>query len=117
MLETVSTSTEATLTHHLNAFANGDIDAIISDYSEESVLFTPAGAIRGVDQLRSFFNGFVRNLPDGFMDSFDMVRKDVDGEVAYIVWQSGNFAPLGTDTFVVRDGKIVAQTFTAYTPN
>lgn len=117
MLESVSRSTEATLAHHIDAFSSGDIEAIIRDYSDESVLFTPAGAIRGVEQLKSFFNGFVRNLPPGFMESFDMVRKDVDGEVAYIVWQSGDIAPLGTDTFVVRDGKIVAQTFTAYTPN
>ncbi len=38
------------------------------------------------------------------------------GEVAYIVWSAetaDNAYELGTDTFVVRDGKIVAQTFAA----
>jgi hypothetical protein len=28
-----------------------------------------------------------------------------------ITWSAGTDVPLGTDTFVVRDGKIVSQTF------
>jgi len=43
-----------------------------------------------------------------------MLRQDVEGDVAYIVWKAetaDNRHELGTDTFVVRDGKIVAQTF------
>jgi hypothetical protein len=35
----------------------------------------------------------------------------VDGNIAYITWQVGSDIPLGTDTFVVDDGKIVFQTF------
>tara|TARA_Y100000588_G_scaffold362417_1_gene424093 strand:- start:137 stop:325 length:189 start_codon:yes stop_codon:yes gene_type:complete len=58
----------------------------------------------------------VGNLPPGFMEAFTMVRQDVEGDVAYIVWAAGDFAPLGTDTFVIRGGKIVLQTFAAYVP-
>jgi hypothetical protein len=29
------------------------------------------------------------------------------------VWKADPFIPLATDTFVIRDGKIVAQTFAA----
>ncbi len=50
------------------------------------------------------------------MEAFTMVRQDVEGDVAYIVWAAGDFAPLGTDTFVIRGGKIVLQTFAAYVP-
>jgi ketosteroid isomerase-like protein len=109
--------TDMTLNHYLQAFSEGDIDAILSDYTDDSVLLTPAGAVRGLDQLRMFFKGFMNNLPAGFLDSFNMVRKDVEGDIGYVVWQSGHFAPLGTDTFVVRDGKIMTQTFTAYSPH
>jgi hypothetical protein len=35
----------------------------------------------------------------------------VQGEVAHITWSAGPALPLGTDTFVVRQGRIVAQTF------
>jgi hypothetical protein len=41
---------------------------------------------------------------------------EVVGEVAYIVWHSvsqGAEVTLGTDTFVVKDGKIAVQTFAA----
>ena len=46
-------STEATLAHHLQAFGEG-LDALLSDYTEESVLFTPNGMVRGIDELRTF---------------------------------------------------------------
>ncbi len=34
----------------------------------------------------------------------------------YIFWAAEPFAPLGTDTFVVRNGKIMAHTFAASMP-
>ena len=38
----------------------------------------------------------------------------VDGNVAYITWSVGADIPMGTDTFVVGNGKIVSQTFAMY---
>ncbi len=37
-------STELVLAHHLESFSHG-IDAIVSDYVDESVLFTPGGTL------------------------------------------------------------------------
>jgi hypothetical protein len=45
-------------------------------------------------------------------------RQSIEGEVAHIVWAAetaDNVYDLGTDTFVVRDGKIIAQPFAAKT--
>ena len=106
--------TEATLVHHLQAFAEGDINAILTDYVEESILYTPDGPMRGLSKIREFFSGILENMPPGFMEAFEMVRQDVEGEIAYIVWKSPSAAPLGTDTFVIRNGKIVVQTFAAH---
>ena len=50
--------------------------------------------------------------------SFDMLRQEVDGDVAYIVWKAetaDNRYELGTDTFVVPDGKIATQMFAGKT--
>ena len=47
-----------------------------------------------------------------------MDQQVVDGEIAYIKWSAetaDNSYELGTDTILVRDGKIVAQTFTTKT--
>jgi hypothetical protein len=44
-----------------------------------------------------------------------MKEQFVDGNYAYILWTAetaDNVYELGTDTFVVQDGKIVAQSFT-----
>jgi len=45
---------------------------------------------------------------------FKMKQQSVDGDYAYILWTAetaDNVYEVGTDTFVVRDGKIVAQSF------
>jgi len=47
--------------------------------------------------------------------TFSMKQQFVEGDHGYILWSAetaDNVYELGTDTFVVRDGKIVAQSFT-----
>ena len=103
-------STEVILTHHLNAFGEG-VDSIMSDYTESSVLFTPDGPIAGEGPIREFFDGFLRNSPPELLRAMTLVRKDIRGDVAYIMWKAEPFIPLATDTFVIRDGKIAVQTY------
>lgn len=103
-------STEATLNHHLQAFSEG-VDAIIQDYTAESVLFTPDGPLQGLEPIRAFFDGFLRTSPPELLRAMMLVRKDIQGDVAYVLWKAEPYIPLATDTFVVRDGKIVAQSF------
>jgi len=57
---------------------------------------------------------FLEVLPLGGIDRFELRSLHVEGELAYITWNVGSDIPLGTDTFVVDDGKIVAQTFAMY---
>jgi hypothetical protein len=48
--------------------------------------------------------------------SFVLNPLSVDGDHAYILWTAetaDDVYEIGTDTFVVRDGKIVAQSFAA----
>jgi hypothetical protein len=110
----ISSLTEATLLHHLQAVGNRDVDDILSDYSEDAILYTPDGPIYGQEELRSFFENFVNNLWPDLEGSFKMIRKDVGGEIAYITWEANPVVHYATDTFVIRDGKIETQTFAAY---
>ena len=103
-------STEATLAHHLGAFAEG-VDSIMRDYTESSVLFTPQGPLAGLDPIRSFFDGFLNGSPPELLRAVTLVRQDVHGEAAYILWKAEPFIPLATDTFLIRGGKIVVQSF------
>ena len=106
-------TTQAVLDHHLQAIGAGDVPALLLDYSEDSVLLTPNGPLKGLKALGEFFGGFGSAMPD-FMDGFRMLRQEVVGDVAYIVWESPKYVLLGTDTFVIRNGRIVTQTFAAY---
>ena len=109
--------TEATLTHHLQSLLAGMLDAVLSDYTEDSILFTANGEMRGLSGVRAFFEASIKNTPPEMLKAFQMVKQDIDGEIAYIVWKAEPFVALGTDTFVVRNGKIMAQTFASYSPS
>ena len=104
-------STKEVLDHHLSCFGAGDLSGILSDYSPDAVLFTPDGALRGPEAIKPLFQGmFAEFAKPGA--TFSMQRQSVEGEYAYILWSAetaDNVYEMGTDTFVVRDGKIVAQ--------
>jgi len=106
-------STKDVLEHHLKCFGAGDLAGILSDYVPDAVLFTPSGALKGVDAIRPLFQTmFAEFRKPGA--SFSMKEQLVDGDYAYILWtaeSADNVYEVGTDTFVVRDGKIVAQSF------
>ena len=107
----VTATTQDVRTHHLNSI--GDIASTIADYTAESRLFIPDGLLRGSEAIRRFFvTAFEEFAKPGM--SFEMLRQEVDGDTAYIVWRAetaDNIFELGSDTFIVRNEKIVTQTF------
>jgi hypothetical protein len=115
----MSINTEQTLNvinNHLHAFmTNQGPDVLARDYDEQAILYAPDCVYRGVDEIRGFFEVFLGNLPKQALELFSMRSQQVNGEVGYIVWSVGKLIPLGTDTFVIKDGKIVQQTYAAFT--
>ena len=108
-------TTQQILDHHLKAFGEGDLDGILEDYTDASLLFTPDGILRGPSEMRPLFEAFFAEFAKPGA-SFEMKKQSVEGETAYIVWSAetaDNVYELATDTFTIREGKIVAQTFTA----
>ena len=113
MSKTGTKETDAVLDNHLAAAQRGDLEGVLSDFSEDSVLFLPQGPVRGMAGLHEFYKAFLTKPPPGFPMAFELLRRDVDGEIAYIVWKAEPGVKLATDTFLVRDGKIMVQTFAA----
>jgi len=108
-------STKDVLDHHLKAFDQGDLKEILSDYAPGAVLFTKDGACKGVDAIRPLFEALIAEFGKPGA-TFNMKQQLVEGDYAYILWTAktaDNLYELATDTFVVREGKIVAQSFTA----
>lgn len=106
-------STLEVFDHHLNAFALG-IDELLKDYTESSVILTNSGHSKGLVELRAFFSSFLDNLPNDFWSCFQVLQKDVVGELGYLVWCSKPYVTLATDTLLISDGKILIQTFTKF---
>ena len=110
-----SADTETVVRHHLQAFLEQQgLDAVLGDYTDNACFLSEGRAYCGKPSIRSFFEGFIAALPPQAIGQFTLRSLRVQGEVAHITWSAGTRLPLGTDTFVVREGKIAAQTFAMY---
>ena len=101
------------LDNHLKSFSEGDLKGTLSDYAPGAVLFTPNGPLKGVDSIRPFFEQLIAEFGK-LGATFSMKLQSVEGDYAYILWAAetaDNVYELATDTFVVQDGKIIAQSF------
>jgi ketosteroid isomerase-like protein len=110
-------STKDVVDHHLKCFSENDLQGILSDYAPGAVLFTPDGPLMGAEAIRPLFQAMIAEFAKPGA-TFRMKQQLVEGDYAYLVWTAetaDNVYELGTDTFVVRDGKIVAQSFTGKT--
>jgi hypothetical protein len=116
LVPTMSTpSTEAVVRNHLDAFVTRKgVAALLADYDDDARLHTEVDVYRGKKEIEGFFVAFIGSLPAGAIDRFSLRTLRTDGNLAYITWSAGEEIPLGTDTFVVRNGKIVSQTVAMY---
>ena len=108
-------STKDVLGNHLKCFGEGNLKGILSDYAPGAVLFTPDGPLKGTDAIRPLFEGLLAEFAKPG-SSFELKHQSIKGDYAYILWTAetaDNSYDLATDTFVVQNGKIVAQSFTA----
>ncbi len=103
------------LDQHLKCFGENDLDGVVADYAPDAVLFVPDRPPKGPDAIKPFFQAFFAEFAKpGAL--FSMRQRSVEGDYAYILWSAetaDNSYEAATDTFVVRDGKIVAQSFAA----
>jgi ketosteroid isomerase-like protein len=109
-----SGSTKSVIDSHLQAFSRKSVDGVLRDYTDESVLIVSDGTFRGLSEIRGFFDAMIGALPEGFLEAFKMNRQEFAGELGHIAWEASPWVRLGTDTFIVKNGKIVMQTFAAY---
>ena len=106
-------STKDVVDHHLQCFGAGDLAGVLADYAPGAVLIAPDAPLRGADAMRPLFQALITEFgKPGAV--FRLQQQSVAGDYAYILWTAetaDNVYELATDTFIVRDGKIVAQSF------
>jgi ketosteroid isomerase-like protein len=95
---------------HAAALASGDVEAILRDYSEDAVLLTVDGPIRGRDALSNFFTSALSALPRA---EFVMGASVFAGDALLLTWSATSASARiedAVDTFIFRDGMITLQT-------
>ena len=111
-MSTASLGAESVVRKHLHAFLQGQgADAIVSDYDAGARLYTEDRVYVGRPEIHQFFMQFLEALPPGATERFRLKSLRADGTIAFITWSVDGDIPLGTDTFVVENGRIVSQTF------
>jgi ketosteroid isomerase-like protein len=108
-------STAEVLAHHFECFANRDLDGIAADYAADALFFTPDGVLHGPEAIRGVFENLLREFakPGASITSKNRL---IEGEYAYSVFSAetpDNSYELANDVFVVRNGSIQMQAFTA----
>jgi ketosteroid isomerase-like protein len=111
MSTAIAETTGAVLVNHIQALATRDLDLIVSDYSEDAVVFSPQGAFQGHANIRAFFGAALGMLTPEAMGNLKVSKQEINGEYAYVLWSALPVIAYAGDTFQVHDGKIVLQSF------
>jgi hypothetical protein len=104
-------STREVFEDHLNKRMKGQTEQDIEqNYAEDVVLLTGTGIFRGREGVRQSAAELAHYVPDA---TFTYRTRLVEGENAFLEWEAqSSRGPVcdGADGFVIRDGRIVAQT-------
>lgn len=102
--------TRTVIEHHIECRSRAQLDEDLDEnYAEDVVLLSAEGTHRGHDGVRELAGILHRYLGDAAFDIRDVHVADEYGLERWSA-RSGDRNIHGTDSFVVRDGRIVAQT-------
>jgi len=106
---------------HVSAFTSGNLDAVMQDFGEQSVVITPDGVFEGLDRIRALYAGLLAEF--GVIDRGDSPGLSIDmlhvhNDMLFITWHAESrqhVFPFGTDTFIA-DGTTFARQTISYSP-
>ena len=91
------------MAHHIAVVKQDDVDGILKDYAENSVVVSPDGTFIGLARVREFFKQLAAAHHD--WKSFIVTQEAKEHGVVL----QKEIATGKVEVFVVRDGKIVFQ--------
>src|SRR6185295_7528679 len=99
--------------HHLGAFQDNNINAVMDDYTHESVLITGDATYKGIKEIKDFLGGLMQYFPKP-ASTIELNKLEENGDLVYINWHAKTptlQVPFATDTFIIKAHKIHRQTF------
>lgn len=111
MEKLTSRSTQEVFDDHLDLAQQGRFEEDIArNFSESCVVLTNRGLFHGRDGLRQLAGMLRRELPDA---EYGYINRMGEGRFAFLEWTADCAAVAvhdGADSFVIENGKVVAQT-------
>lgn len=107
-------ATAAVWQRHLESALSGDIDAVMSDFSDHSVIVTADGVLEGKAAIRAFFEAFLADSSPEVNETITVNSHTVHDRVVVFNFTIGAAARTVHDTALIEDGKIVALTTVDY---
>lgn len=109
-----SDATQKIWEHHIAAWTSRNIPAILADYSSKAVVFVNGKRFEGAQEIGSLFAQLFVLFGRASRHIIDPAV--VNAGLVYITWNAridGLEHPVGTDTFVIQNEKIIYQTITS----
>ncbi|HNR05729.1 MAG TPA: nuclear transport factor 2 family protein [Saprospiraceae bacterium] len=107
-----SNPTQFIIEHHFNSFVNNDLEALMSNYTENSKVIMLDIVASGLDEIRRLLTGAINNFPAGEAEII-LDTLIVDGDLGYTIWHGETnsvVVPFSTATYLIQDGKIHRHT-------
>ena len=114
-MQTQEVTMEKIFEHHLQAFLKNDLQEIMKDYTEQSEVWSPNGAMVGIEAISCFYSYIFTLLPKE-NTNFEIKQKIAKQDKLYVVWCADSAIiniPIGTDSFQIEDDKILWQSLAA----
>jgi len=96
--------------HHFAALEAGDVEAVMADYNQHSVVITPGGVARGVGAIRQGVTMLLSALPRA---TWQLTTQIYDGNILFLRWAADSRnaeVKDGVETYIFKDGRILVQT-------
>lgn len=112
----------AVFAQHVAAFMAGDLEAVLDDFTDESVVITPEGVFEGLTQIRGVYEKLLTefgNIERGDSPGLHVDTLYVRNDMLFITWHATSkqhVFPFGTDTFLINKGKVWRQSISFAPP-
>jgi len=107
-------STQEVWQHHINAWQARDLEGIVADYTPDAYVILNNDVYQGKAAIKGLFAKLFSTFDRATQHEIDPAL--VLGKLVYITWRAEidqRAIPMGTDTFVIENGKITYQTITS----
>jgi hypothetical protein len=85
----------------------------MTDYTDQSVLITKEASYKGIGQIKSYFSELITHFPKN-QSTFELDKLVISEDLVFIIWHANSATvqvPFATDTIIIKEGKILKQTF------